>query len=244
MSSSFASGTKSLMSGERLSVRLPRRMVAICVSDPIGFDLPRRTLSTPAMNVVATAPRPGVRMPSLPVAGATPERDSFKRRFLLCSSTPNGALGVFGQCCGPLDRKLERLRGGAVTGLVIDVCNALNHGDPGADRDDENDGLEYQPVQRQTEKRLRGRKKRDALGALDHPHLRIETERLGPRASIGGHERADAAGHAHEHHEGAAVCRTQRIECRQAYEDRSVSKSIERRIEKRSERRLLAGAAG
>ena len=35
-----------------------------------GFEYPRRTLSTPAMNVVATAPSPGVSMPSLPVAGA------------------------------------------------------------------------------------------------------------------------------------------------------------------------------
>ena len=32
--------------------------------------LARRMLSTPAMNVVATAPNPGVRIPSVPVAGA------------------------------------------------------------------------------------------------------------------------------------------------------------------------------
>ena len=57
------------MSGERLSVRLPSRIVAICVSEPIGLECPRRMLSTPAMNVVATAPSPGVRMPSLPLAG-------------------------------------------------------------------------------------------------------------------------------------------------------------------------------
>src|SRR5665213_185565 len=69
-SSSLASGTKSLISGARFSVRLPSRMVAVCVIDPIGFASPRRMLSTPAMNVVATAPRPGVRMPSLPEAGA------------------------------------------------------------------------------------------------------------------------------------------------------------------------------
>jgi hypothetical protein len=50
-------------------------MVAICVSDPMGFDNPRRTLSTPAMNVVATAPRPGVKTPSFPVAGLTVERE-------------------------------------------------------------------------------------------------------------------------------------------------------------------------
>src|SRR5262245_18899718 len=57
------------MSGERPSVRLPSRIVPIWVSDPIGLDLPRRMDSTPAMKVVATAPIPGVRMPSLPVAG-------------------------------------------------------------------------------------------------------------------------------------------------------------------------------
>src|SRR2546423_13393428 len=73
-SSSSASGTKSLIRGDRLSVRLPNRIVAICVSDPIGLESPRRMLSTPAMNVVATAPSPGVRMPSLPVAGRIEER--------------------------------------------------------------------------------------------------------------------------------------------------------------------------
>jgi hypothetical protein len=50
-------------------------MVAICVSDPIGFERPRRTLSTPAMNVVATAPRPGVSTPSFPEAGRTLVRE-------------------------------------------------------------------------------------------------------------------------------------------------------------------------
>src|SRR3954463_5018891 len=71
MSSSLASGTKSLISGALFSVLLPRRMVAIWVSDPIGLERPRRMLPTPAMNVVATAPSPGVRIPRRPVAGAT-----------------------------------------------------------------------------------------------------------------------------------------------------------------------------
>src|SRR5690606_32769340 len=48
--------------------------IAICVSDPMGALVPRRMLSTPAMNVVATAPSPGVRMPSLPVAGRMDSR--------------------------------------------------------------------------------------------------------------------------------------------------------------------------
>src|ERR1700761_9411725 len=66
---SGASGTKSFTSGERSSVRLPRRIVPICVSEPNGFAYPRRTASTPAINVVATAPMPGIMMPSFPVCG-------------------------------------------------------------------------------------------------------------------------------------------------------------------------------
>src|ERR1700687_194697 len=67
---SSASGTNFLMSGERASVRLPRRMVPICVSDPTGCDSPLRTSSTPAMKVVLTAPIPGSNTPNLPLAGA------------------------------------------------------------------------------------------------------------------------------------------------------------------------------
>ena len=68
MSSSDASGTKSLIFGEFASVRLPRRIVPICVSDPIGFARPRRIAITPAMVVVLTAPRPTSMMPSFPSA--------------------------------------------------------------------------------------------------------------------------------------------------------------------------------
>ena len=70
MSSSFASGTKSFTIGLRFSVRLPRRMVPIWVIDPMGDPWPRFVSSTPAMRVEATAPRPTVRTPSLPSAGA------------------------------------------------------------------------------------------------------------------------------------------------------------------------------
>ena len=48
--------------GDLLSVRLPRRIVPSCVSEPTGTEWPRRTNSTPAMNVVATAPIPGVKV--------------------------------------------------------------------------------------------------------------------------------------------------------------------------------------
>src|SRR5665213_693923 len=69
-SSRPASGTKSLILGERPSVRLPRRTVDSCVSEPTGSPSPRLIASTPAMKVVDTAPIPGIRMPSLPSAGA------------------------------------------------------------------------------------------------------------------------------------------------------------------------------
>src|SRR5215470_2349573 len=64
-----ASGTKSLIAGEWLSVRLPRRTVPIWVSEPMGVARRLRTASTPATNVVATAPMPGIMMPSFPFAG-------------------------------------------------------------------------------------------------------------------------------------------------------------------------------
>src|SRR5690242_3740105 len=57
------------MSGLRPSLRLPSRMVPICVVEPIGLASPRRTASTPAINVVATAPMPGIMTPNFPVAG-------------------------------------------------------------------------------------------------------------------------------------------------------------------------------
>ena len=57
-------------SGDRFSVRLPRRIVPIWVSEPMGFAMPFRIAMMPAMVVVLTAPRPTSRMPSLPSAGA------------------------------------------------------------------------------------------------------------------------------------------------------------------------------
>src|SRR4051812_8536731 len=69
-SESLAIGTSSSMRGVRLSVRLPSRTVPIWVRLPTGRESPVRIASTPAMNVVATAPIPGRRMPSLPSAGA------------------------------------------------------------------------------------------------------------------------------------------------------------------------------
>src|SRR4249920_1582240 len=70
MSSSPDRGTTSLIFGDRPSVRLPRRIVPICVSEPIGLARPRRIARTPAMVVVLTAPSPTSRIPSFPFAGA------------------------------------------------------------------------------------------------------------------------------------------------------------------------------
>src|SRR6516165_896228 len=69
-SSNRASFTKSLIFGERPSVRFPRRIVPICVSDPTGTAFFVRTSSTPAMKVVATAPIPGSSTPSFPFGAA------------------------------------------------------------------------------------------------------------------------------------------------------------------------------
>src|SRR5262245_17942282 len=70
MSSSPARGTNSLIFGARASVRFPRRMVPIWVSEPIGSARPFRIAITPAIVVVLTAPRPTSSTPSLPRAGA------------------------------------------------------------------------------------------------------------------------------------------------------------------------------
>jgi len=55
-----------LIFGVRPSVRLPRRIVCICDTLPTGVARPVRMFSTPATKVVATAPKPGSRTPSLP----------------------------------------------------------------------------------------------------------------------------------------------------------------------------------
>src|SRR5205807_9037482 len=68
--SRVSSGTNSRISGERRAVRWPRRMVASWVTEPIGSAQPLRTSSTPAMNVVLTAPMPGVRTASVPFGWA------------------------------------------------------------------------------------------------------------------------------------------------------------------------------
>src|ERR1700730_18028928 len=69
-SSRCLNGTNFLINGERASVRLPSRIVLNCVSEPTGCAFPFLTSSTPAMNVVLTAPIPGKSTPNLPLGGA------------------------------------------------------------------------------------------------------------------------------------------------------------------------------
>ena len=58
------------MAGTRFSVRLPNRMVPICVRDPIGFAKPCLIASTPAKKVEVIAPIPGITTPNFPCGGA------------------------------------------------------------------------------------------------------------------------------------------------------------------------------
>src|SRR5580704_7199371 len=106
-SSRFASGTKSLMSGVRPSVRLPSRTVASCVSDPIGAPSPRFTASTPATKVVQTAPMPGISTPSLPVAGAMVTLSFFAA---LVAKITSGFFEAGGKIAGEVLLRMQFLR--------------------------------------------------------------------------------------------------------------------------------------
>src|SRR5260370_1368905 len=102
-----ARGTNFLMSGEGASVCLRRRMVPICVSDPTGSALPLRTSSTPGIKVVLTAPMPGSRTPSFPLAGAILEGFSILLLLLTDRNTVDGKneletrIAAAEACCVP-----------------------------------------------------------------------------------------------------------------------------------------------
>src|SRR5918999_3731491 len=184
-----SSGTNSRISGERPSVRLARRIVGIWVSDPMGAGSPRRTRSTPAMNVVATAPNPGVRTPSRPVAGRTADGRAPGRArgadepctWLLSFQcwTGGGTLPAHPQ------RNPWRVARQAGLGVgqrrVIDECDPLNHRHPGGHRQNDDDETEHPAVEGEAEEGLRRRQQRDALGALEQADLCIDAERLGAR---------------------------------------------------------------
>ena len=60
-----ATGTKSLTIGERSSDLFPSLIDPICVILPIGFERPLLQAMTPQINVLATAPIPGISTPTL-----------------------------------------------------------------------------------------------------------------------------------------------------------------------------------
>ena len=78
-----ASGTNSLIAGDRASVRLPRRTVPICVSEPMGFARPFLIAMMPAMVVVDTAPRPTRSRPTLPPAGAMDKPSDTGENYII-----------------------------------------------------------------------------------------------------------------------------------------------------------------
>src|SRR6185312_13053585 len=160
MSLRSASGTNSLINGDRFSVRLPSRIVAICVSEPIGFECPRRILSTPAMKVVATAPRPGVRIPSVPPAGRmVVEAKTMSPRELWprARTTTAQPEGFFGG--EPEGRRVD-----AGVRLAIHELHPLHDRDPRRHGEKHDDGSGHPAVECEPEERLRGREQHDPLG--------------------------------------------------------------------------------
>src|SRR6476620_10872589 len=206
MSSSAASGTKSLISGDRFSVRLPRRIVAIWVSDPIGLLWPRRTLSTPAMKVVATAPSPGVMMPSLPAAGRGVDAASEAEPCTYLFSFEQRARGAVSRpeprtCLGLRARfRLFRSRG-----RRIDVCHALDHGDPGRYGQNDDDDGEHPSVEHEPEKGLWSGEEDDSLRALEHADLGVQAQCFGTRPRVRRQKRPDQPEQADDEHRDARV---------------------------------------
>src|SRR6476661_5531851 len=170
-------------------------------------------LSTPAMKVVATAPRPGVMMPSRPVAGLGVEDASlaepftnlfsFEQRARRTAARPEAGTNL---ALGTRFRFI-RSRGGGV-----DVRHALDHGDPGRYGQNDDDDSEHPPVEHEAEQRLRGRQEDDALGALQQADFRVETERLGAGPGVRGEEGADEAEQRRDEQRDAAVDATGGIE--------------------------------
>ena len=87
----------------------------IWVSEPIGLPMPLRIACTPAMNVVATAPIPGSRMPSLPLAGLTSTpfframcSDSRWGRGEIAPPDRRGQAEANGQCWQPWVVKVQQ----------------------------------------------------------------------------------------------------------------------------------------
>src|SRR5690242_4121289 len=110
------------------------------------------------MNVVATAPSPGVMMPSLPVAGRGAEGASAAEPCTYLFSFEQWARGAVARPearpCLALGARFRLFRSG---GRRVDERRPLDHGDPGRNSQNDRDEGEDPPVEHQAEERLRGR---------------------------------------------------------------------------------------
>ena len=251
ISSSPDRGTKSLISGERCSVRLPRRIVAIWVREPIGFECPLRTLSTPAMKVVATAPSPGVSTPRRPAAGRIAGLSPAGRplpEVVPCTTYSPFAMN---RCSGraPRGTRSRRIVQRAYRPRWLRLqpamhgLDALRRGDPRGNGQQDDDCDQNEPMERQTEKRLRRREQHHALGTLQDADARIDPEPFRARARVRSQERPDQREHARADHWHAPPFRTRREEHRESAEHESIRDAVERRIIKRAEHRASLRSA-
>src|SRR6478736_7217430 len=188
MSLSSVRGTNSLISGARLSVRLPRRIVAIWVREPIGFDFPCRINSTPAMKVVATAPSPTLSTPSFPVAGFT------ARAAVFCPTLDSFVIWSPGAKCAAW--RSGRL--GAL-GLLVHPEESLHHRDQREQRQDEEERREDDPPRPHPQEERRRPDPEDPLGPLRDPHLSVEPQPLRTRARVRHQQRGEHPDHAEDH---------------------------------------------
>src|SRR5580693_5335691 len=117
------SGTNFLICGDFPSVRFPRRMVPSCVSEPTGCDSPLRTSSTPAMNVVLTAPIPGNKIPSFPLAGSIFRGLSIT---LLQRRSVHAGLSIQAYQCRPIDAANPGVHDGVSTALQTTTQDRSN----------------------------------------------------------------------------------------------------------------------
>src|SRR6187549_1800860 len=158
------------------------------------------------MNVVATAPSPGVMMPSLPVAGRGVEGASAAEPCTNLFSFEQWARGA-----GARPEPRTRLGLGArfrlfrSSGRRIHECHSLDHGDPGRYGQNDGDDGEHPPVEHEAEEGLRGRQENYSLRALKQPDLRVEAEGLGTRARVRREERADEPEQGDDEQRNAAV---------------------------------------
>src|SRR6266550_4394491 len=141
-------------------------------------------LSTPAMNVVATAPSPGVSMPSRPVAGAIDLGASLE------DDLPNFYLRLYLRLCAARTRDSRGFRGGRgiidpSDRLCIEVprkamheCDPLYRRDPRSHREKNYYADQHPAVPEKPEQRLGRREKYDALGTLHDANLRVDPKRF------------------------------------------------------------------